>query len=117
VVGLSSTPRIALPSGVHDLQLVAASFEFETSRRVDVRAGRTAVLTVDLPSGRASFNAEPWAEVWVQGARLGETPLGNVLLPIGVHEVVFRHPRMGERRETITVRASTPARVSVRLAP
>lgn len=117
LLGTSSATRITLPAGVHDLQLVAEAFEFTTSQRVEVRADRTVTLAVDLPNGRVSFNAEPWAEVWLEGRRLGETPLLNIVLPLGTHDVVFRHPQLGERRETVTVRARTPARVGVRLTP
>jgi hypothetical protein len=60
-----------------------------------------------------SFNAVPWAEVWVDGQRFGETPLGNVRLPVGPHEVVFRHPQLGERRTVAMVRADSAERVTV----
>ena len=44
-----------------------------------------------------ALNAQPWADVWVDGERVGETPIGNVAVPIGPHEVVFRHPQLGEQ--------------------
>ena len=109
--------RIPLAPGRHDLQLVSEAFEFSTSRQVEVRAGSTAALAIEVPNGRANFNAQPWAEVWLEGRRLGETPLGNVELPIGLHEVEFRHPELGTRRETVAVLARTPARVTVRFVP
>jgi hypothetical protein len=31
---------------------------------------------------------------------------------LGEHQVIFRHPQLGERRETVTVRADVPTRVS-----
>jgi hypothetical protein len=36
-------------------------------------------------------------------------------VPIGPHEVVFRHPQMGEQRHAITVTLAAPARLSVNL--
>ena len=50
-----------------------------------------------------AVNALPWAEVSIDGERVGETPIGSVQVPIGTHEVVFRHPDLGERRTTATV--------------
>ena len=47
------------------------------------------------------------------GERAGDTPIGNLQTAIGRHEVVFRHPDLGESRHTVTVTASAPARVSV----
>jgi len=41
--------------------------------------------------------------------------LANLRLPIGEHEVVFRNPQFGERRQTFLVTASEPTRVSVDL--
>jgi hypothetical protein len=69
-----------------------------------------------MPLGRAT-STPPWAEVWVGDQRLGETPLGNVSLPVGRHEVVFRHPQLGERRQPLVVKANTPARVVADFTP
>ena len=74
--------------------------------------GETSAMKVDPPKGSLSLNATPWAEVWIDGERAGETPIGNVQLSIGQHEVVFRHPELGERRFTPTVTLSAPARVT-----
>ena len=41
--------------------------------------------------------------------------LGNLSLAIGTHEVVFRHPDLGERKETVTVTTLAPARLGVDL--
>jgi len=62
-----------------------------------------------------SFNATPWAEVWIDGQQVGETPLGNVSVPAGPHEVLFRHPELGEKRVRTVVTLSEPAKVSVDL--
>jgi serine/threonine-protein kinase len=82
---------------------------------VTVQAGRTSTIRLEAPSGTMNVNAVPWAEVWVAGKRLGETPLGNLQMPIGSHEVVFRHPQLGERRTTVLVTLKGPARVSMDL--
>jgi PEGA domain len=61
------------------------------------------------------LNAVPWAEVWVDGEKIGETPIGNLSLSLGPHEVVFRHPELGEQRHAALVTLKTPARLSVDL--
>ena len=104
LVGNSEMPRIMLPAGSHDLQIENASLGFRVQRAVRIAAGKTASLEVDVPNGSLAINAMPWAEVWVKGRSLGETPIGNVSLPIGSHELVFRHPQLGERRTTVLVR-------------
>jgi hypothetical protein len=72
-----------------------------------------ASLSVDLPKGVVHLNANPWAEVWVDGQRVGETPIGNLSMPIGPHEVIFRHPQFGEKRHAISVTVGAPTRVSI----
>ena len=62
-----------------------------------------------------ALNAQPWADVWLDGEHIGETPIGNVAVPIGAHEVVFRHPELGEQTVRTTVTLAAPARLSVDL--
>lgn len=113
LIGTSEMQRIMLPPGEHFLELSADSVGFRTTRTVRVTAGQTATLSVDLPQATLSINAVPWAEVFIDGTRVGETPLGNVLEALGTHEIVFRHPQLGERRVSTLVSMKGPNRVSV----
>ena len=61
--------------------------------------GKTTTVAVNLPSGSISINAQPWAEVWIAGERVGETPIANISRRVGSYEIVLRHPQLGERRE------------------
>jgi hypothetical protein len=70
-------------------------------------------LTISVPNGRLSINALPWADVLIDGKPAGQTPLANLSVAIGEHEIVFRHPQFGEQRQTTVVKAETAARVSV----
>jgi hypothetical protein len=115
-LGTTGSGRIALSAGQHALEFVNEDFEVRIARTITVEPGRA--LAVDLdPRGRVSLNAEPWAEVWLGAERLGETPLGNVSLPVGRHEFVFRHPERGERRVWGVVRSETTTRLSVSFTP
>ena len=113
LVGTSDVPRVMLPAGSHDLELVNTALGYRAAHRVQVSAGQTTSLTPTLPNGTLSINALPWAEVWINGRRLGETPIGNHSIAIGTHEVVFRHPDLGEQRRTVTIGASAPARLGI----
>lgn len=112
-LGTSETDRIVLPAGQHTLRVVNSRLGFVTSRVVHVPAGGGASLKIDPPAGVVNLNALPWAEAWIDGRQAGETPIGNFKLPIGDHEVVFRHPQLGERRQAFVVTASETARVAV----
>jgi hypothetical protein len=115
LVGTTAVDRLMLPAGRHDLELVNAELEFRRSVTVQVGAGTTVTSGVDLPNGSLSLNALPWADVTIDGRPVGTTPLGNLSVPIGTYEVVWRHPQLGERRRTVKVPATTPVRVGVDL--
>ena len=113
VVGTSQAAKIMLPVGRHELRFANSALGFSDRRVVEVRPGATAAVRVDMPNAPLSINAQPWAEVWVDGNRIGETPIGNHQVRIGSHEIILRHPDLGERRQNVTVTLTTPARVSV----
>ena len=86
-LGTSETDRIVLPAGQHTLRVLNQRLGFQTARVVHVPAGGGASLKIDPPNGVVNLNALPWAEAWIDGRQVGETPLGNIKLPIGEHEV------------------------------
>jgi hypothetical protein len=112
VLGSSADGPIVTTAGAHQLDLINTALGYRSQRTVTFKAGEITSLTIAVPNGRLSVNAQPWAEVWIDGRSLGETPLANLNVPIGEHELIFRHPQLGERRQNIIVRADTPTRVS-----
>jgi hypothetical protein len=115
IIGTTDSDRLMLPAGDHDLDLVNEALGFTANRRVHIIAGKTAATTIEVPNGTMSLNASPWAEVFIDGERVGETPIGNITRPIGQHEVVFRHPQLGERHETVVVTLQGTTRLGVDL--
>jgi hypothetical protein len=113
LVGTSDATRVMLAAGPHNLQFVNEDTGFRESRRVTVPPGKSAAVRIDVPNGRISINAVPWADVWVDTQHVGETPIGNFVVPIGTHQVIFRHPEFGERRERVTVSTREAARIAV----
>jgi hypothetical protein len=102
-----------LPAGDHDIEMTNDALGFRATRRITVAADRTTAVSVAVPDGVVNINALPWAEVWVDGERVGETPIANLSRPIGSHEVVLRHPQFGERRARVTVSLKETARLGV----
>jgi hypothetical protein len=113
LLGTTDTDRIMTTAGRHDLELVNEALGYRATRTVQVPPGKVAPLALDLPNGAVNLNAMPWAEVWIDGRRVGETPIGNLNVAIGPHEVVFKHPQFGEKRHAISVTLSAPVRLSV----
>lgn len=113
LLGTNDADRLMLAAGRHEIEFVNDALAYRVSRVVQVPPGRTAAVEIEAPMGVVSLNAAPWAEVWLQGKRIGETPIGNLSMPIGPHELVFRHPEFGEKRHAISVTLGAPVRVSV----
>jgi hypothetical protein len=108
----STAGPIAINEGTHALELVNDLLGFRTTKTINVKAGQMTAITVPVPDGRVSINAVPWADVVIDGTPAGQTPIANLALKIGQHEVVFRHPQLGEQRQTITVKTDGLTRVS-----
>ncbi len=115
LVGSSRNPRLLFMPGRHTLRLVNREFGVEVEKVVDVQPGVFSTLAVALPTGRVSLNAIPWAEVLMDGVRIGETPIGEHEASLGPHELVFRHPTLGEQRRSIMVSLTRPVRLGVDL--
>jgi serine/threonine protein kinase len=115
LIGTSQSDRLMVSAGRHEIELVNETVGYRQVRTIQVAAGRVAPVKVEWPKGTIAINALPWAEVLIDGEKVGETPIGNLSLPIGPHEILFRHPELGEQRFATTVTLKTPARVSVDL--
>jgi hypothetical protein len=113
LIGTSGS-AITLPRGTHQLEFVNETLGFRATQTVNMRLATTPV-NVAVPNGRISINAVPWAEVWIDGNPAGQTPLANLAIPIGQHEIVFRHPQLGEQRQTAVVKVEGLTRVSATL--
>jgi hypothetical protein len=111
-IGTTEQSRLILPPGRHELTLSNTDLGYSIVREVHIEPGGVRSVTVD-PKGTANLNAIPWAEVWLDGTKLGDTPLSSTEVRLGLREFVFKHPELGERRVAATIRANSPAAVSV----
>jgi hypothetical protein len=103
VLRVDDRQQIMLPAGAHELHLTNRALDYDVVRRVDVTPGEaTNVQLTPDPSALTVTSAEA-AEVWLDGTRLGATPLNAAPVPLGVHEVLVRRAAGGERRFTVTI--------------
>jgi hypothetical protein len=110
-LGTTENGKILLAPGNHTLTVSNRDLDYSSVQRVQIRAGEEAVINV-APTGQVNLNAQPWAEVWIDGARAGETPIANLKVPLGTREFIFKHPQFGERKVTATV-TTKPSALSV----
>ncbi len=112
----SAGERIRMMAGRHQIELVNEDRGFRSVRTVDVVSGKVTSVAIDTPpAGLVNLNASPWAELWIDGRRIGDTPLANLSVPAGEHEVVFRHPELGEKRQVLRVNPGARLRLSVEM--
>jgi hypothetical protein len=115
---VGSTPGpIEVAAGSSILEFVNETLGYRSRQTLNVKSGQVAAVTVAVPNGRISINAVPWAEVSIDGNAAGETPIANFSLPIGTHEIVFRHPQLGERKQTVVVKVDELVRVTQTFQP
>ena len=115
LLGITETSRLMLTAGEHQLTFSHERTGFQVIQAVRIVPGETTTVVVRLPHAPVNVNAIPWAEVWVDSERVGETPIGNYMLPLGNHQVELRHPELGTKRVTMTVSLSGPNRLAVNM--
>jgi hypothetical protein len=113
LIGTTDADRIMVTAGKHDLELANDTLGYHATRSVQVPPGKVASVSLDMPNGTININAAPWADVFIDGKSVGQTPIGNLPLAIGPHEVLFRHPQLGEKRQAVSVTTNAPVRLSV----
>ena len=111
-IGTTEQGRLMLSPGRHQLTFSNKEMGYKTTQAVDIQPGEESSVSL-VPTGELAANATPWAEVWLEGKKIGDTPLSAIRVPLGTHEVVFKNPKFPERRVTVTVTASTPVTASV----
>jgi hypothetical protein len=112
VLGSTTDGPVVAPAGKHELDFVNTELGYQSHQVVEFKAGQIVPMKISPPAGRVSINAVPWALVLIDGNSVGETPLGNVALPVGEHQITFRHPQLGERTQKVIVKANAATRVS-----
>jgi hypothetical protein len=111
VIGTTEGGRIFVKPGEHTLELVGESIGFRETRKVDVKPGEVAALTIELPTATLEIVAPADAEILIDGQLIGKAPLEPVAVAAGTREVSMRHPTLGEQRQMTTITYRTPNRV------
>ena len=111
-IGTTEESRLMLPPGRHQLTLTNKELGYSAVEQVDIEPGEVKSVNVN-PRGTVNLNAVPWAEVWLDGQKLGDTPLAGTPVPLGEREFVFKNPQFGEKKVSATIKAGTNSPVTV----
>ncbi len=113
LIGSSDDGRLKLAPGRHEVELTNTAAGYREATTIQINAGQQTVLRPDLPQSTIDITATPSAKVFIDGQEVGDTPLSQLALPIGSHDILFRHPDFGDRHVTTFIKVGTPSRASI----
>jgi hypothetical protein len=113
MLGTTGSAPVMVAPGRRNLDFVNKSVGLKLRHYVDAVAGQVVTVPIELPNGMMNLYADQPAEVIVDGNTVGETPLTGLQVPLGSHDVIFRHPKYGEVRYTVAVTLTGPVKLSV----
>lgn len=111
-IGTTEENRLMVPPGRHVLGFSNKELGYSSTQEVEIQPGEVETINLD-PRATVSVNAVPWAEVWLDGQKLGDTPLADTPVPLGSHEFLFKNPQYGERKLTATIKATANSPLTV----
>ncbi len=115
-VGETPLPEMTLVAGVHEIVLSNPNFVGVIRDRVTVQGDETTSVRYSFrDTGGLRIVVTPWADVYVDGRHIGQTPLDELDVPIGTHSVTLRHPSLGEKTDDVVIQSgeSTVLRVEM----
>jgi hypothetical protein len=111
-VPLDSGNRAMLKPGVHQLRLDNAVLGFSELHKVEVEPGATAQVSIDAPVSTLSVTSNAPADITIDGAKVGETPIINLTVKLGTRTIVAVDRLGNQQRLTVTI-TSQPANVEI----
>jgi serine/threonine-protein kinase len=112
-----STPtRARLAPGSHSLRLRSKSYGIDYTTKIRVPRESSHSVSINIPSGRLAVRARPYATVFVDGRRLGLTPMPPIKLYVGRHRVRLVNDSLGRSvSRTVMIRSGQRSGIDVDL--
>lgn len=109
---LDSQGRVLLKPGMHDIRIANEALDFVVVRRVEVEPGDTTSIDLESPQSELTVNGPPGAAVFIDGDKVGETPLSRLKVKVGARDVKVVDRNGASYHMTVTV-TTKPAEVNV----
>lgn len=109
---LNERNQVMIEPGSHEVRFENRRLRFAATRRLDVRPFEMTSVTIELPLSPLQVTSSEPADVSIDGEMVGETPLTNRTLPVGLHEFVVTSRLNETRRITVTV-TTEPTRLDI----
>ena len=103
-----------LSAGSHNVVLVSDRFNYREAKNVTIEPGTIASFTVSLPTSTIRIKSPDGTDISIDGHAAGRTPLGDLAVAIGTHEVVGTSAELGQIRQSIEVKFGEPTEVTLK---
>jgi len=103
-IALDEKHQLLLAPGTHDLRVENRALGYDETRRVVMRPGATESLSIAPPKSTMTVTSSAPAQVWLDGALVGDTPV-DVPVDLGTHALVVKHADGEQRQRSVTVTA------------
>lgn len=113
-LGDAPLSRVSVTPGRHQLVVSNAALGLSRTTTIEVRPAKETAERFRFETGELNVNVEPWAEVWIDGTKVGVTPLAGHRLLEGRHRVRLVSPK-GEKTVSVTVAPGQSIAVRERL--
>ncbi len=98
---LGRTPlTVKLPSGNQSIRLYGPRGALR-EEKIRVRYKKTVSRNLSFRKGKIRFQVKPWADVWINGQKIGQTPMPPYTVREGYYKVTLTN---GKNKETKRVR-------------
>lgn len=115
-VGSTPLSRQRLSIGEHSVALQHATVPGIIRETLTIAPGETLQRDYSFTQvGYLQAVVKPWAEVFVDGRSVGQTPMGKVEIAAGRHTVTLKHPEAGEKNQVVNIRVGETTQVIVTL--
>ncbi len=85
---LDDSNRVLLKPGTHTVRIENRELAFSQTKQVEIEPGGTTRVVIEVPTSTLTVTGSTGAEVFVDGARAGETPLVEFEVALGTHDVM-----------------------------
>jgi hypothetical protein len=113
LLGSTNSGPVLVRPGRHNLEFANKELGLKLRQFIDVAPGQVLTVPLEIPTGMMNVYADLAADVFVDGKKVGETPLSSLQLPLGPHDVVLNHPIYGDVRYSVRVTLAAPVHLRV----
>lgn len=111
-VGNTPLRGYRLATGSHTVHLRNGKLGLLKTIQVTIRPGKTLSRRVVFEKGKVAIDVKPWADIYVQGKKIGTTPMLPIEMYEGTYQIRLVNSKLGvERTVRVTVRAKEVTRV------